>query len=25
VFVRTLMGEGREHRPVETITPGQYL
>jgi proteasome-associated ATPase len=25
VFVRTLMGEGREHRPVETISPGQYL
>jgi proteasome-associated ATPase len=25
VYVRTLMGEGREHRPVETITPGQYL
>jgi proteasome-associated ATPase len=25
VYVRTLLGEGREHRPVETITPGQYL
>ncbi len=25
VYVRTLMGEGREHRPVETISPGQYL
>ncbi len=25
VYVRTMMGEGREHRPVETITPGQYL
>jgi proteasome-associated ATPase len=25
VYIRTLMGEGREHRPVETITPGQYL
>ena len=25
VYVRTLLGEGRERRPVETITPGQYL
>jgi proteasome-associated ATPase len=25
VYIRTLMGEGREHRAVETITPGQYL
>jgi proteasome-associated ATPase len=25
VYVRTLLGEGREHRPVETISPGQYL
>jgi proteasome-associated ATPase len=25
VFIRTLLGEGREHRPVETISPGQYL
>ncbi|MEX2253648.1 MAG: proteasome ATPase [Thermoleophilaceae bacterium] len=26
VYVRTLLGgEGREHRPVETIAPGQYL
>jgi proteasome-associated ATPase len=25
VYIRTLLGEGREHRPVETISPGQYL
>ncbi len=25
VFIRTLLGPGREHRQVETISPGQYL